>query len=136
MEMEHIRDWLFVTDHVNAIDMMLHNGKIFESYNIGSFNEIRNIDLVRKICGLMSVKLGRGKEEYEKLITFKSDRLGHDSRYAINSNKIINSLGWRPNFDIEKGLSTTIDWYLKNKNWLNNVISKNYLKYYQKQYSK
>ncbi len=131
----NIRDWLFVEDHVKAIDLVFHKGKRGETYNIGGSNEWTNIDLVRKICKIMDKKLNR-EEPAENLITFVKDRAGHDLRYAIDSSKIQNELGWKPEHSFEEALEKTIDWYLKSEEWLENVTSGNYQKYYELQYSK
>ncbi len=131
----NVRDWLFVEDHVKAIDLVFHKGKKGETYNIGGSNEWTNIDLVRKICQIMDKKLNR-EEPAENLITFVKDRAGHDLRYAIDSSKIQNELGWKPEHSFEEALEKTIDWYLENEEWLENVTSGNYQKYYELQYSK
>lgn len=131
----YTRDWLFVKDHATAIDMIFHKGKPGDTYNIGGFNEWKNIDLVRLLCRLMDEKLGRKKGESEQLITYVKDRPGHDRRYAIDATKINKELGWKPSVTFEEGLSQTIDWYLQNTEWLKNVITGEYLQYYQKQYS-
>ena len=130
-----IRDWLFVDDHVNAIDTLFHCNKRFESFNIGGSNEIKNIDLINLLCHKMSIKLNKPKDQIQKLIKFVDDRPGHDYRYAINSKKINQEFGWKPKTSIEKGLSITVDWYLDNQKWLSNVESKEYLNYYSKQYN-
>ena len=131
---ENVRDWLFVKDHVSAIDVIFHNGKIGETYNIGGHNEWTNIALVKELCRQMDEKLGREKGTSEKLITYVKDRAGHDLRYAIDASKLKNELGWVPSLQFEEGISTTIDWYLNNKDWLQEVTSGNYQKYYQQQY--
>jgi dTDP-glucose 4,6-dehydratase len=131
---ENIRDWLFVEDHVSAVDTIFHNGKIGETYNIGGHNEWTNIDLVKEICRQMNEKMGREEGESEKLITYVTDRAGHDLRYAIDATKLKEELGWVPSLQFEEGLSITIDWYLENMEWLTNVTSGDYLAYYQKQY--
>ena len=128
------RDWLYVQDHARAIDLIFHKGKNGETYNIGGFNEWKNIDLVRLLCKHMDQKLGRNKGESEKLITFVSDRPGHDKRYAIDASKIHNELGWSPSVTFEEGLKRTVDWYLDNQKWLINVTSGSYQEYYKKQY--
>jgi dTDP-glucose 4,6-dehydratase len=130
----YTRDWLFVKDHALAIDLVFHKGKTGDSYNIGGFNEWRNIDLVRLLCRLMDEKLGRTKGESEQLITYVKDRPGHDRRYAIDASKINKELGWSPSVTFEEGLSGTIDWYLENKEWLDHVTSGEYLNYYKQQY--
>jgi dTDP-glucose 4,6-dehydratase len=132
----YTRDWLYVKDHAAAIDLVFHKGTIFDTYNIGGFNEWRNIDLVKLLCRLMDEKLGRRPGESEKLITYVKDRPGHDRRYAIDATKINKELGWRPSVTFEQGLSETIDWYLQNVEWLRNVTSGEYQKYYELQYSK
>lgn len=129
------RDWLYVIDHAKAIDLVFHKGKNAENYNIGGFNEWKNIDLVRELCRQMDHKLGRQKGESEELITFVKDRPGHDLRYAIDATKINSELGWRPSVTFEEGLSKTIDWYLENQDWLEKVTSGAYLDYYKKHYS-
>lgn len=129
------RDWLYVQDHARAIDLIFHKGKNHETYNIGGFNEWKNIDLVRLLCTQMDEKLGRKKGDSEKLITFVKDRPGHDKRYAIDATKLNKELGWYPSVTFEEGLSKTIDWFLENKGWLENVTSGAYMDYYQKQYN-
>jgi len=131
---ENVRDWLYVKDHVRAIDTIFHKGKPGETYNIGGHNEWKNIDIIRELCRQMDEKLGREKGESEKLITFVKDRAGHDLRYAIDATKLKNELGWQPSLQFEEGLSQTIDWYLNNSEWLNDVTSGAYTSYYQKQY--
>jgi dTDP-glucose 4,6-dehydratase len=131
----YTRDWLFVKDHASAIDSVFHNGKNGNSYNVGGFNEWKNIDLVKLLCQLADEKLGREKGESEKLITYVKDRPGHDRRYAIDATKINKELGWKPSVTFEEGLSQTIDWYLQNTDWLKNVTSGEYQNYYQTQYS-
>jgi dTDP-glucose 4,6-dehydratase len=133
---ENIRDWLFVKDHARAIDVIFHNGKMGETYNIGGHNEWTNIALVKELCKQMDEKLGREKGSSEKLITYVKDRAGHDLRYAINATKLKNELGWVPSLQFEEGISATIDWYLNNKEWLDDVTSGNYQKYYEEQYEK
>jgi len=131
----YTRDWLYVKDHAAAIDTVFHKGRIFDTYNIGGFNEWRNIDLVRLLCKFADEKLGREKGESEKLITFVRDRPGHDRRYAIDATKVSQELGWRPSVTFEEGLSETIDWYLQNQEWLKHVTSGEYQKYYEVQYA-
>ena len=131
----YTRDWLFVIDHANAIDLVFHKGKIAETYNIGGFNEWKNIDLVKTLCEQMDEKLGRPLGSSEKLITFVKDRPGHDLRYAIDASKINKDLGWKPSVTFEEGLSKTIDWYLSHGDWLKNVTSGTYQEYYKKQYA-
>ncbi len=133
---ENIRDWLFVIDHARAIDDIFHNGKIGETYNIGGHNEWTNIDLIKLLCNIMDRKLNRGKGESEKLITYVTDRAGHDLRYAIDSSKIQKELGWKPSLQFAEGLDKTVDWYLANEKWMNNIVSGEYEKYYQAQYAK
>ncbi len=130
----YTRDWLFVIDHARAIDVAFHEGKIGETYNIGGFNEWKNIDLVKLLCTQMDDELGRDKGTSEKLITYVKNRPGHDLRYAIDATKIKNELGWSPSLTFEEGLKKTIRWYLDNEEWLKNVTSGDYQHYYQKQY--
>ncbi len=130
----YTRDWLFVKDHAIAIDLVFHKGKNHETYNIGGFNEWKNIDLVKLLCKVMDEKLGRAAGESEKLITYVKDRPGHDLRYAIDASKINRELGWKPSVTFEEGLEQTIDWYLANTDWLNSVTSGEYANYYKKQY--
>lgn len=132
----YTRDWLYVIDHANAIDLAFHKGNKKETYNIGGFNEWKNIDLVKLLCKLMDEKLNRPKGSSEQLITFVKDRPGHDLRYAIDASKINKELEWKPSVTFEDGLSKTIDWYLNNKNWLKNVTSGAYQEYYTSQYKK
>jgi dTDP-glucose 4,6-dehydratase len=131
---KYTRDWLFVEDHAVAIDLVFHEGKNHETYNIGGFNEWQNIDLVKLLCKQMDVKLGRAVGESEKLISYVKDRPGHDLRYAIDASKINKELGWKPSVTFEQGLEKTIDWYLSNEDWLKNVTSGEYQKYYEEQY--
>lgn len=128
------RDWLFVIDHAKAIDLVFHNGKNGDCYNVGGFNEWQNIDLIKELCKQMDEKLGKEVGTSEQLITFVKDRPGHDLRYAIDANKINKELDWKPTVTFEQGLSKTIDWFLENKEWLENVTSGNYQKYYETQY--
>lgn len=128
------RDWLYVIDHAIALDLVFHKGQDGECYNIGGFNEWKNIDLVKLLCRLMDKKLERSLGTSEQLITFVRDRPGHDFRYAIDAEKIHKELGWKPSVTFEEGLSLTIDWFLSNEDWLKNVTSGDYLNYYQKQY--
>lgn len=132
----NVRDWLYVEDHAAAIDLILHQGKAGETYNIGGNNEWKNIDLIRKLCEIMDKKLGRSPGTSEKLITYVKDRAGHDLRYAIDSTKIQRYLGWSPSLDFEAGLEKTVDWYLANQAWLDHVTSGEYQKYYREQYEK
>lgn len=131
----YTRDWLFVKDHATAIDLVFHKGKLGDTYNIGGFNEWKNIDLVKLLCKLMDEKLGRQKGESEQLITYVKDRPGHDRRYAIDASKINKELGWKPSVTFEEGLAQTIDWYLENTEWLNHVTSGAYQHYYEEQYA-
>ena len=130
----YTRDWLYVKDHAIAIDLIFHRGKNKNTYNIGGFNEWKNIDLIKLLCNLMDKKLNNDYGLSERLITYVKDRPGHDLRYAIDASKINSELGWSPSVTFEEGLIKTIDWYLENENWLNNVTSGNYKKYYQQQY--
>jgi len=133
---ENIRDWLWVVDHARAIDIIFHNAKSGETYNIGGNNEWKNIDLIRLLCKIMDKKLGKTFGTSEKLITFVTDRAGHDLRYAIDSTKLQRALKWKPSLQFEEGLEKTVDWYLQNEEWLNNVTSGDYQKYYEQQYNK
>lgn len=133
---ENVRDWLWVVDHARAIDVIYHQGKIGETYNIGGFNEWTNIDLIKLMCRKMDEKLGRENGESEKLITYVKDRAGHDLRYAIDATKIKRELGWEPSLQFEEGIEITIDWYLENTEWLENVTSGDYKNYYEQQYVK
>jgi dTDP-glucose 4,6-dehydratase len=132
---ENVRDWLFVVDHARAIDTVFHSGKTGETYNIGGFNEWKNIDLVHLLCGIMDRKLGRAEGESAKLITYVTDRAGHDLRYAIDAHKIMNELGWQPSLQFAEGLEKTVDWYLANQAWLNDVTSGHYQEYYSDMYA-
>jgi dTDP-glucose 4,6-dehydratase len=131
---DNIRDWLWVEDHASAIDTIFHQGRIGESYNVGGLNEWTNIELVRFLCQLMDEKLGREKGESEKLITYVTDRAGHDKRYAIDASKLENELNWMPSIKFEEGLSKTVDWYLENQDWVNKVTSGSYKEYYENMY--
>ena len=131
---ENIRDWLYVVDHARAIDEIFHKGQKGETYNIGGFNEWKNIDIVKLLCDIMDRKLDRPTGTSQKLITYVKDRAGHDMRYAIDANKIKNELGWEPSLQFEEGLEKTVDWYLANTEWLENVTSGDYQKYYTNQY--
>jgi dTDP-glucose 4,6-dehydratase len=131
---ENIRDWLFVEDHATAIDVVFHEGKNGETYNIGGHNEWTNIALIRQLCITMDQKLGREPGSSEQLITYVKDRAGHDLRYAIDSSKIQRELGWKPSLQFEEGIEKTVEWYLNNTDWLENVSSGAYEKYYEKQY--
>lgn len=132
---KYTRDWLYVIDHARAIDLVFHQGKIGDSYNVGGFNEWQNIDLVQELCKQMDAKLGRSAGESASLITFVKDRPGHDLRYAIDARKINKELGYSPSVTFEEGLSQTIDWFLANQDWLDNVTSGDYLAYYTTQYT-
>lgn len=129
------RDWLYVIDHARAIDLVFHEGKNAEHYNVGGFNEWKNLDLVKLLCTLMDEKLHRKSGESEKLITYVKDRPGHDLRYAIDATKINKELGWKPSVTFEEGLSATINWYLQNEEWLKHVTSGEYQNYYSEQYN-
>lgn len=131
---ENIRDWLYVEDHASAINVIFHKGKPGEVYNIGGNNEWKNIDLVMLLCKIMNEKLHRDKGASEKLITYVKDRQGHDLRYAIDSSKLQNELGWRPSVDFPTGLERTVDWYLSNREWLDHVTSGAYREYYANMY--
>lgn len=131
---KYTRDWLFVLDHAHAIDLVFHKGNNRETYNIGGFNEWTNIDLVKELCRQMDAVLGRPGGTSAQLITFVKDRPGHDLRYAIDATKINRELGWQPSVTFEEGLAQTINWYMNNKEWLDNVTSGDYQKYYEKQY--
>lgn len=130
----NIRDWLYVEDHAAAIDLIFHEGKIGETYNIGGNNEWKNIDIVKKICEVMDRRLGNPPGTSEKLITYVKDRAGHDLRYAIDASKIKRELGWEPEHQFEQGIEKTVDWYLANEAWMNNITSGSYQKYYQEMY--
>lgn len=132
---ENVRDWLFVVDHARAIDVIFHNGRLGETYNIGGFNEWKNIDLVHLLCRIMDRKLDRPEGTSAQLITYVTDRAGHDLRYAIDAHKIMNELGWQPSLQFEEGLEKTVDWFLTNQAWLDNVTSGNYQSYYQGMYA-
>ena len=129
-----MRDWLYVIDHASAIDVIYHGGATGETFNIGGHNEWKNIDLIKVLCKVMDKKLGREEGTSEKLITYVTDRAGHDLRYAIDSTKLQNELGWKPSLQFEEGIELTIDWYLSNQKWLDNVTSGNYQKYYEEMY--
>lgn len=131
----YTRDWLFVIDHARAIDLVYHEGINGETYNIGGFNEWKNIDIIKLLCNIMDEKLGRVKGSSEKLITYVKDRPGHDRRYAIDANKINAELGWKPSVTFEQGLDQTVDWYLNNNEWLQSVTSGDYQKYYDQMYA-
>ena len=131
---ENVRDWLYVEDHARAIDLIFHKGKIADTYNIGGFNEWKNIDLIKVIIKTVDRLLGRSEGEDMDLITYVTDRAGHDLRYAIDSNKLKNELGWQPSLQFEEGIEKTVSWYLKNQDWLDNVTSGDYQLYYEKMY--
>tara|TARA_B100000989_G_scaffold296320_1_gene279317 strand:+ start:322 stop:1371 length:1050 start_codon:yes stop_codon:yes gene_type:complete len=133
---ENVRDWLFVDDHVKAIDVIFHKGKLGETYNIGGFNEWKNIDLIKVIIKTVDRLLGRKEGASESLITYVTDRAGHDLRYAIDSTKLKDELGWEPSLQFEEGIEKTVAWYLKNKKWLEKVTSGEYAKYYKLMYKK
>lgn len=133
---ENIRDWLYVEDHAHAIDLIFHEGKIAETYNIGGHNEWKNIDLILLLCEIMDRKLKRSAGTSANLITYVKDRAGHDLRYAIDSGKIQKELGWKPSLQFAEGLEKTVDWYLTNEEWMKNVTSGDYQKYYDSQYTK
>ena len=133
---ENVRDWLFVEDHARAIDTIFHKGKLGESYNIGGFNEWKNIDIVHLLCNIMDKKLSRPAGTSARLITYVKDRPGHDLRYAIDASKLNKELGWRPSLQFEEGLEKTVDWYLANEDWINDITSGNYQHYYAEQYVK
>lgn len=131
---DNVRDWLWVEDHARAIDVIFHKGRVGETYNIGGFNEWKNLDIVHLLCEIMDEKLGREKGESAKLITFVKDRAGHDKRYAIDATKLNKELGWEPSLQFKEGLDKTIDWYLSNSEWIANVTSGSYKQYYDQQY--
>lgn len=131
---ENVRDWLYVVDHARAIDVIFHDGVDGETYNVGGFNEWKNIDIVRLVCDIMDKKLGRTPGESQSLITYVTDRAGHDHRYAIDAKKIMNELGWQPSLQFEEGIDKTIDWYLAHKDWMEEVTSGEYLTYYEAHY--
>jgi dTDP-glucose 4,6-dehydratase len=133
---ENVRDWLFVNDHARAIDVIFHNGKLGETYNIGGFNEWKNIDLIKVMIKTVDRLLGREEGTSDKLITYVTDRAGHDLRYAIDSTKLKNELGWEPSLQFEEGIEKTVAWYLDNQEWIAKVTSGDYQAYYQKMYSK
>lgn len=131
---ENVRDWLYVEDHALAIDLIYHKGGLGETYNIGGHNEWKNIDLIKLLCSIMDKKLKRDDGESENLISYVKDRAGHDLRYAIDASKLQDELGWVPSLQFAEGLEKTVDWYLANQAWLDNVTSGSYQQYYQKQY--
>lgn len=130
----NVRDWLYVGDHVQAIDLIFHKGQVGETYNVGGHNEKRNIEIVKLLCLLVDRKLGRPQGDSETLITYVQDRAGHDLRYAIDSSKLVDRLGWKPSVTFEQGMERTVDWYLANEEWLRGVTSGDYLHYYARQY--
>lgn len=132
---ENVRDWLFVNDHVRAIDLIFHKGKLGDTYNIGGFNEWKNIDLIKLIIKTADRMLGRDEGASEKLITYVTDRAGHDFRYAIDSSKLKNELGWEPSLQFEEGIKKTVKWYLENKEWMDRINSGHYQEYYNKIYN-
>ena len=133
---ENVRDWLFVEDHARAIDVIFHKGKVGETYNIGGHNEWKNIDLVKLLCSIMDQRLGRPEQTSEQLIQYVTDRAGHDLRYAIDATKLKEELGWTPSLQFDEGLAKTVDWYLNNTEWLNNVTSGEYKHYYNEMYDR
>ena len=132
---ENVRDWLYVEDHARAIDLIFHEGKMGDTYNIGGFNEWKNIDLIKVLIKTVDRQLGRPDGSSERLITYVTDRAGHDLRYAIDSSKLKNELGWEPSLQFEEGIEKTVSWYLSNREWLDNVTSGAYLNYYDEMYS-
>ena len=132
---ENVRDWLFVNDHVRAIDVIFHDGNLGETYNIGGFNEWKNIDVVKLLIRIVDKHLGRVAGTSEKLITFVADRVGHDVRYAIDATKLKDELGWEPSLQFEEGIDETVKWYLNHTDWLQNITSGAYTKYYEDMYN-
>lgn len=133
---DNIRDWLYVIDHARAIDTIFHNGALGETYNIGGVNEWSNIDLIMTLCKIMDRKLDRPEGTSKQLITYVTDRAGHDKRYAIDSTKLMTELKWKPSLQFEEGMEKTVDWYLENEDWMQNIVSGDYASYYEKQYGK
>jgi dTDP-glucose 4,6-dehydratase len=133
---ENVRDWLWVEDHARAIDVIFHTGINGETYNVGGFNEWKNIDIVHLLCNIMDKKLNRVEGESAALITYVKDRAGHDMRYAIDATKLERELGWKPSLQFEEGLDKTIDWYLANDEWISRITSGSYKQYYDQQYTK
>ena len=133
---ENVRDWLYVEDHARAIDVIFHKGKLGDTYNIGGSNEWKNIDLIKVIIKTVDKMLGRDEGTSDKLITYVKDRAGHDLRYAIDSSKLKNELGWEPSLQFEEGIEKTVKWYLDNKKWIDRVTSGDYQEYYKKKYKK
>ncbi|KXB42964.1 dTDP-glucose 4,6-dehydratase [Bacteroidales bacterium KA00344] len=131
---ENVRDWLYVEDHARAIDLIFHKGKVADTYNIGGFNEWKNIDIIKLVIKTVDRLLGRPEGADDDLITFVTDRLGHDARYAIDSRKLQRELGWEPSLQFEEGIERTVKWYLDNQDWMDNVTSGDYLKYYDEMY--
>ena len=131
---ENVRDWLYVVDHARAIDTIFHNGKVAETYNIGGFNEWKNIDIIKVVINTVDRLLGRKEGEDLDLITYVTDRLGHDARYAIDSRKLQAELGWEPSLQFEEGIEKTVKWYLENEVWIDNITTGEYMKYYSDMY--
>ncbi|MDE6768608.1 MAG: GDP-mannose 4,6-dehydratase, partial [Muribaculaceae bacterium] len=131
---ENVRDWLFVEDHARAIDLIFHEGKVAETYNIGGFNEWKNIDLIKVIIKTVDRLLGNPEGQSEKLITYVTDRAGHDLRYAIDSRKLQSELGWEPSLQFEEGIEKTVRWYLDHQDWMDNITSGDYERYYEDMY--
>ena len=131
---DNVRDWLHVVDHAEAIDLIFHQGKIGETFNIGGHNERKNIEIVKLLIDLVDEKLNRNKGESLNLITYVKDRAGHDQRYAIDAEKLKTNLGWTPRYTVEQGIEETVEWYLNNMEWVENIVSGDYLNYYENQY--
>jgi dTDP-glucose 4,6-dehydratase len=132
---ENVRDWLWVEDHARAIDVIFHKGEMGCNYNIGGWNEWKNIDLIHELCTIMDEELGREKGQSAGLITFVKDRAGHDMRYAIDATKLHEELGWKPSITFEEGLRKTVRWYLDNQEWVNHVVNGSYQSYYDSMYT-